>query len=69
MNKETLTTYLKTVRMRHDNKDKFWADLMNETKGQIAGWLVEAKINHMNQLIPFLRPSQISAISEEIDNG
>lgn len=68
MNKETLTTYLKTVGMRHDNKDEFWADLMNETKGKIAGWLVEAKIKHMNQLAPFLRPNQIIAISEGIDN-
>ena len=41
MDKETLETYLKTAGMRHDNLMEFWADLMTETKGQIAGWLVE----------------------------
>jgi len=69
MDKRTLETYLKTAGMRHDNLMEFWADLMNETKGQIAGWLVENNYTDLKQLSQYLRLSQIVAISEEIDNG
>lgn len=65
MNKETLVIYLKTVGMRHNNLMEFWADLMNETKGKIAGWLVENKLKDMKQLIPYLRPNQIAKINIE----
>lgn len=68
MDKGTLETYLKTVGMRHDNLMVFWADLMNETKGQIAGWLDENGYKDMRQLEQYLRLNQIVAIGEEIDN-
>ena len=60
MDKETLTIYLKTVGMRHINLMEFWADLMNETKGKIAGWLVENGLKEMKQLTPYLRTNQIA---------
>lgn len=41
MDNKTLQTYLKMVGMRHTHLMEFWADLMNETKGRVAGWLVE----------------------------
>ena len=63
MKTETLQTYLKMVGMRHNNLMEYWADLMNETKGQIAGWLVENGFKDMKQLNPYLRPNQIIAIS------
>lgn len=66
MDKETLTTYLKTVGMRHDSLMEFWADLMNGTRGKIAGWLVENGYKDMKQLAQYLRLSQIVAISEEL---
>lgn len=44
---------------------EFWADLMNETKGKIAGWLVENDLKDMNQLIQYLRPNQIAQIKLE----
>jgi hypothetical protein len=63
MNNETLQSYLKMVGMRHTSIMELWADLMNETKGQIAGWLVENKIHDMKQLAQYLRPNQIAALS------
>lgn len=68
MDKDTLTVYLKTVGMRRDNLMEFWADLMNETRGQIAGWLVENGYKDMKQLEQYLRPGQIATISEEIED-
>ena len=53
-----LQNYLKNVGMRHDDIMEFWADLMNETKGQIAGWLSDIKITKLEQLTPYLRPNQ-----------
>jgi len=66
MQKDTLTTYLKMVGMRHTSLMEFWADLMNESKGQIAGWLVENGYKNMKQLEQYLRLSQIIAINEEV---
>lgn len=68
MDKETLIIYLKTVGMRHDSLMEFWADLMNETRGKIAGWLVENGYRDMKQLEQYLRLNQIVAISAEIEN-
>lgn len=65
MKHETLETYLKTVGMRHDNIIRFWADLINETKGQIAGWLVENGYKDMKQLSQYLRLAQIQAMDLE----
>lgn len=66
MRRDTLITYLKTVGMRHDNLMQFWAALMNETKGQIAGWLVENSFKDIQQLSSYLRPNQIfSMVLEE----
>lgn len=66
MDKDTLTTYLKTVGMRHNSVMEFWADLMNESKGQITGWLVENGYKDINQLKQYLRLSQIVAIGRAI---
>jgi len=33
---------------------------MNETKGKIAGWLVENGLKEMKQLTPYLRTNQIA---------
>lgn len=62
MQSETLQTYLKMVGMRHTSVIEFWADLMNETKGQIAGWLIENDIDvkQMKDLAQYLRPNQVA---------
>lgn len=62
MEKETITTLLKMVGMRHTNLMEFWADLMNETKGQIAGWLEGAGYKTLPQLEKYLRPNQIKEL-------
>ena len=54
--------------MRHTVLGEFWADLMNETHGQIINWLLESKIKNMNQLAEYLRPNQIKNMAE-IENG
>jgi len=41
---------------------EFWADLMNETHGKIAGWLVENGMKEMDELRRYLRPKQVAAM-------
>jgi len=65
MDKQTTKTLLKMVGMRHTSLMEFWADLMNETGGQIAGWLEEAGYKTLPQLEKYLRPNQIKQISQE----
>ncbi len=60
MDKATIEILLSTTGKRHTNLMEFWADLMNETKGQIAGWLVETGYKTLPQLEKFLRPNQIA---------
>ena len=64
MDKQTIDSLLRMIGMRHTSLMEFWADLMNETKGQIAGWLVETGYRTIPQLSKFLRPAQIKAESE-----
>ena len=52
--------------MRHSNLMEFWANLMNETRGKIAEWLVENGYKNVEQLEQYLRSSQIAAIKEEL---
>ena len=47
--------------MRHTNIMEYWADLMNKTKGQVAGWLENAGYKTLPQLEKYLRPNQIAA--------
>lgn len=62
MEKGILETYLKIVGMRHTTVMPFWAELMNETKGRIAGWLMENGFKELRELNPFLRQNQLVKI-------
>lgn len=68
MRKETLVIYLKSVGMRHTAIMPFWAELMNETGGKVAGWLVENGYKELRDLNPFLRQNQVAITAEEIEN-
>ncbi|MGB2808526.1 MAG: hypothetical protein WBC22_12345 [Sedimentisphaerales bacterium] len=59
MTKETLDKLLSMTGLRHTSLMEFWADLMNMTKGEIAGWLVETGYKTLPELKQFLRPNQI----------
>jgi len=60
MTKETLEKLLLMIGMRHTNLMEFWADLMNETKGRAAGWLVETGYKTLPELEKYLRPNQLA---------
>ena len=59
MDKDTIEKLLSMVGMRHTSLMEFWADLMNMTKGKIAGWLVETGYKTLPELEKYLRPEQI----------
>ena len=65
MDNNTLQAYLKMVGMRHTVLGEFWADLMNESKTQIIGWLLENGVKDMNKLQPYLRQNQIATMTTE----
>jgi len=59
---DTTENLLLLVGMRHTNLMEFWADLMNETKGQITGWLVDTGCEDLSELEEYLKPNQIAKI-------
>jgi len=64
IDKHAVDTLLLMIGKRHTNLMEFWAELMNQTRGKIAGWLVLAGYKTLPELVKFLRPNQIAAMSE-----
>ena len=67
MKNKLIEKYLEIKGRHHTNLNEFWAELMNETNGNIPEILMKEGIKDITYLERFLLPNQLPKIRAEIE--